>query len=407
MKGQRTFIFLLQSTSKEYCMSSTESVSCMKSFWVSLADASSQVSNECSESSSGAIASSWAFSSRSIESTASSINWMIENRGGMAILTGLLMVPSQFMGPDYETSLAIIEEVCKHNNESLRKDAMRVETFTLQCEDTTISGVICYPPQWSVENSSRCILYHNPNGITTPGYFQDNELSWTPGTIFQKEQVPIILYDYRGTGLSKNNLDELSGSRFAFHPTYASIAEDGEAVLIYALGRYKHVDVWGSSLGGGVATVSLDRYLQGNPQDQYRVTLHNHDSFSNTARVVMPSMPFLANGIGYFVGGNLDSESSMQNLINRKIPITVLCHLNDPVIPVGARMAEFVEALQPHGISLVYSERYGHADLSQDMVGEVWKDDLQTNSAFDPRMREFTRAELRALLSKVPPSPKR
>jgi hypothetical protein len=49
-----------------------------------------------------------------------------------------------------------------------------------------------------------------------------------------------------------------------------------------------------------------------------------------------------------------------------------LCHTNDPVIPAGARMAEFAaKMLQHKNLSLIYSPRYGHADLSSDLVKQL------------------------------------
>src|SRR5690606_39967157 len=59
--------------------------------------------------------------------------------------------------------------------------------------------------------------------------------------------------------------------------------------LQYALGRFGYVDVAGSSLGGGVATVSLSSYLEKVPDLASRVSLLNHDSFSTTAQVVFPN----------------------------------------------------------------------------------------------------------------------
>lgn len=346
------------------------SVSCLQSFWQSIAEISSNANEECIASSSNLLSTTWGFSSTIMSSTANNVNWMIMNRGGLAQVAGLVMVPSQFMGPNYEESVQIIDTLC---NNSTNYNATIVEKFFIICGETTIAGIICYPPGWQFKDNNRCMLYHNPNGIITAGYFQGSKLSWTPGIIFEKEQVPIILYDYRGTGLSKNNQDSLSSVAFQFHPTYASIAEDGVTVLKYALSQFKQVDVWGSSLGGGVATIALDHHLQQNPDDKHRVILYNHDSFSTTSRVVLPTIPSIANLIGSAVGGNLDAATSMQNLIARNIKITVLCHHQDPVIPTGARMAEFVESLSNHNVFVIYSPKYGHADLSHDMIQQIWK----------------------------------
>ncbi len=65
----------------------------------------------------------------------------------------------------------------------------------------------------------------------------------------------------------------------------------------------------------------------------------------------------------------LDAATPMQRLIKRGIAITVLCHEKDPIIPKGARMAEYVAKLpKASNVSMIYSKEQGHANLSQDML---------------------------------------
>jgi len=302
--------------------------------------------------------------SSSIQSSVRTVNWIIENRGGFAWLTGLVMVPSQFLGPKAARSEKIIAEAAK-------SDHFKIQRFSLpdNDSDTSVKGVIYYPAGWNQSDSSRCVLYHNPNGITVSGYFEDGRLSWTPAEILKLAKCPIIMYDYRGTGLSSENTCMTS---LSFRPTYQTVAVDGETVLEHALKNFQSVNIMGSSLGGGVATVSLERYLKANPADTRRVKLTNHDSFSTTPKVVMPGWPRVANWTGWALGGLLDAETSMKKLIGRGIPITVLCHDQDPVIPRGARMAELIETLpRKRNITVIHSPEYGHANLSQDMIRKL------------------------------------
>ena len=330
---------------------------CLKSLWKSL-----ESSSESSESSTST--SSTLFTS-SMEASAQSVNWLTVSRGGLAKLVGLAMVPSQFLGPDLESSKLIIQHACqmKHNGECT------VETIQLEHGTGFLNGVICYPLGWNRNDTSRCVVYHNPNGITVPQFFEDGVLSWTPGEILSLKKCPVILYDYRGTGL---NQGEYSSSSSQFRPTYESIVVDGLTVLDYAFKKFENVDVWGSSLGGGVATASLERHLSKNPNNAKRVSITNHDSFSTTPRVVLPGYPRVANGLGWLLGGNLDAQTPMESLIERGVKVTVLCHQQDPVIPAGARMAEIVSDFKNReNVSLIYSQQYGHANLSYDMLQKL------------------------------------
>jgi pimeloyl-ACP methyl ester carboxylesterase len=305
-----------------------------------------------------------AFLSSSIQSSVRTVNWVIENRGGFAWLTGLVMVPSQFLGPKAAGAKQVIADVAESNNFQIGRFSLPVKDT-----DTSIEGVIYYPRGWNQSDRSRCVLYHNPNGITASGYFEDGHLAWTPAEILKLAKCPILMYDYRGTGLSSENI---CMSSLAFRPTYETVVVDGQTALDYALKNFRSVSVVGSSLGGGVATVSLERHLKAHPEDAKRVRLTNHDSFSTTPKVVMPGWPRTANWAGWLLGGLLDAETSMKSLIGREIPITVLCHDQDPVIPQGARMAEFIETLpRNRNVSVIHSPEYGHANLSQDMASKL------------------------------------
>lgn len=338
----------------------------MRSLWKSIENVSesmSEISRSSSSSSSSLLSSSY-------ESSAKSVNWMITNRGGFAIVAGLLMVPSQFLGYDDSTSLEIVEKATKRAEEN----TAGIESFNLSIdENSSVNGIIYYPKSWDLKDNFRCVFYSNPNGITIPGYFDENyDLSFTPKDLAKIYKCPIVMFDYRGTGLSQDS-ESISSSKF--RPTYASIAQDGLAALQHALKKFKSVEVWGSSLGGGVATVALDRHLEKYPEDEKKVKLYNHDSFSTTAQVVMPNAPKTANTIGWLTGGLLDAQTPMKKLIDRGIHVIILCHSEDPVIPKGARMIEYVDSLAKTAlnVSKMISPDYGHANLSSDMLEYLHK----------------------------------
>ena len=290
-------------------------------------------------------------------------DWLIENRGGLAKITGLLMVPAQSIANDKNTSHEIIDSYLPTG---LRN--ARIEKITIPLnENERIEGVICYPKGWNKEDTSRCLLYHNPNGTSVSNFIEGNRLSYTPGEMLELNRCPIILYDYRGVGL---NQDAQNDSLLKYRATYESIVKDGEAALAYALNKFENVEVMGSSLGGGVATASLDRHLNKVPLDTRRITrLVNHDSFTTTPRVIFPQYPWLADCVGNIVGGKLDAMLPMGSLIEKGIKVVVLTHTKDPVIPFGARMGDFVLDLpKKDNVKVLTVPRYGHANLSSPMI---------------------------------------
>ena len=329
-----------------------QSVGCMKSLWQSL-ESPLQSTLETSSS---------AFMS-SVESSTDSVNLMIANRGGFSKIVGLLIVPSQFLGPDLATCEQIIGSACQSN----LSRGYTVESIQFRNKTNVLKGVICYPSGWNLKDRSRCVVYHNPNGITIAGFFEENKLSWTAGEILKLKKCPLILYDYRGTGL--NSGDSYS-TRFC--PTSKTIVEDGVTVLNYALEHFQNVDVWGTSLGGAVATVSLERYLSKNPDDVKRVRIANHDSFTNAPRVIFPTYPWIADTLGWMVGGNLDAQTPMGSLIERGVEVFVFYQKYDFVIPKGVKMAKFVSQKKDRGnVHLICAKTYGHGNIYPEMLSDA------------------------------------
>jgi hypothetical protein len=158
-------------------------------------------------------------------------------------------------------------------------------------------------------------------------------------------------------------------SSVPFRPTYATVVEDGVGALEYACLNFHHVEVWGSSLGGGVSAKALDTHLDKYPADAHRVRLVNHDSFTKTSRVVSQSWPRTADWFAWGIGGYIDGETSLVRVARKGVQVIVLCHTQDPVIPTGSRMAESSSVSQLKGrITMICVEGYRHASLTQDMV---------------------------------------
>ena len=286
-------------------------------------------------------------------------NWMIENRLGLAKVVGIPMVRSQVMPllgkhfpakfpflqgfPDLQKSREIVRAACEEPS----IQGFRTEPLQIKQDSGILHGVICYPPDWD-PNNSQCILYHNPSGLVLSQLLRRGYLNpgSAPGRIQSEKQCPVILYDYRGTGLNKSE-GFLGNLPFA---TYETIVQDGVAAVGCALEKFERVYVAGSSLGGGVATASLARHLEAcGGEDDSRIELLSHDSFTTTPRVVIPERPRLADFLGWLIGGNLDAEIPMRKLIEYNINIVTLNHSKDEVIPSGARMSEFIESLYPGG----------------------------------------------------------
>jgi len=131
---------------------SSQKIGCIKSLWQSF--------ETPLESSQAAISTSSSFLTSSMESSCQSVNWMIENRGGLAKLVGLMMVPSQFLGPDLDRCQQIIDHACQNSCSY----GHTINKIRLKHKDGVLKGVICYPPAWNSDDNSRCVVYHNPNG---------------------------------------------------------------------------------------------------------------------------------------------------------------------------------------------------------------------------------------------------
>lgn len=327
-------------------------------------------------------------SSYVISQCASIAGWMIENRLGLSKLVGCRLVSAQYRylfsskAHFPAKSQAIIDSACDATHE----DGFRTEKITLSHDATTLYGVICYPAGRQSTPSSDLIIFNNMNGTTISNFFDkdrlastphgllDDEPTETPGNIQRILGCPVLLYDYTGTGINKR----AGLLRYAPTATGETAIKDAMAVLHTALNQpgIDNITLMGSSLGGGVAAVALERYLNNLGEDEAirtkkRLTLINHDSYSTTSRVVIPQFPEFADTLGWLCGAHIDAATPMKQLVEyHKVNTIILSRENDHTIRKGSRMHEMfanASAKESH-LSWHHSYLTGHSGLSEDQA---------------------------------------
>jgi hypothetical protein len=273
-----------------------------------------------------------------MSSISSWLQWIVKSRFGLAQVAGLIMVPSQQICPRPASD--------SENYSQLKK-------FCIVKDDYKLNYYIYYPPNYRVNDNSRCIVYNNPNMVICDNYVYGGKLQYVPKLISELMKCPIIIYDYRGTGLNWHKY---------FYPTANSIIDDSFQIIKMALKNFQHVTVFGTSLGGGASTVALDQYLQIHPYKARSVQLINHDSFNMTSRVVG-----LPNLLAWMVGGQIDVKRSIKNIVEIGVRTIIIGRDDDPVLGHGACLhTSFQNDIS--GIRTHVSPVSGHGELSDDMV---------------------------------------
>ena len=311
--------------------------------------------------------------SRAIDTVTDIIRWPIENRLGVAKLFGTLVVPAQFTRTNLP-SLQLLAEACNQKNQ---KSGHRVQLDLAIYGDTKLMVAVCYPPNWPNGDTSRCVLYHNPNRITIASYFRRNyydvggseqnrfdprighsglknspptishlglkqfaadqvtSAAHSPGIIQDIRQCPIILYDYRGAGINEQATP--------FFPTCQTVVEDGRTTLHYALTHFDQVEVFGTSLGGAVSTASLDSYQCSTDVLKDRIKKVNVlDSFSDTSHVLFPAQGHWIENLGWLFGAHIDGKKHVDSLISKGFNVAIANHTHDEIIPPEARLASHI-----------------------------------------------------------------
>lgn len=291
------------------------------------------------------------------------IDWCIETRGGLSIFTTSVLVPAQIKCPHAKKSIKQIQAAASNYSFTLEHFCVPIHG-----KDQSIHGVIYYPPNWDTNDHSHCILYNNGNSSTIASFFENGKLGWAPASFLNWDRCPIIMYDYRGTGLSSENK---VCNLFTLRPSPQSIIADGIAALQFAIEHFQTITIVGSSLGGAVATASLAECLKNHPNlIQNRVRLISLDSFTTTSSVIMPHWPIFSSWLGWILGAYVNAIIPMQIVLDHKVPVTVLFHEKDPIIPKGARMAEWIQKSYKNffNVTIISSPENIHGNLTQDMI---------------------------------------
>ena len=342
--------------------------------------------------------------SRVIDAVTSLIRWPIENRLGLAKLFGALVVPAQFSRSDVP-GLEILNDACDDRNQ---KSGHRVRLGEAVHGNTRLRVAVCYPPDWPDGDTSRCVLYHNPNAITVAEYFHRNcydagdagqerydfhprlrhsglrrvssdhstSPAHCPGVIQDMRKCPVIFYDYRGAGINQQITP--------FFPTCETVVQDGQATLHYALTHFDEVEVFGTSLGGAVATASVDRYQCSPDVLKDRIKSVNVlDSCSDTSHVLFPKQGDWIKTLGWLFGADLDGKKHVDSLISKGFNVAVSNHTCDDVVPPEARLATQIPVqdvskpnVQVHlsGSKTNQNSYFNHGSLTEDVQRFLGKD---------------------------------
>jgi hypothetical protein len=271
---------------------------------------------------------------------------------------GYLILPSQFLY-NHQKLNSQLEACIFHHVDVFKKIQINENGIKLNI-------IICYPLGWEDQNNNRCSIFCNPNGMLAHNFalkIADSlNMKWQRNIISPMlEKGPVILWDYPNTGINCD-IDEENVV------TEDQIINSAEAVIQYANKNYANIDIMGVSLGGGVATVSLERFLTKNQDvdhSKFQVAVFN--SFTTIPSVVLPDSFKISSFLGWLVGVGMDSETAVKYLISHNICTIIYNNSNDKVIPARARLASSIESNDQNNENLfVFTElsrRYRHMDF--------------------------------------------
>jgi hypothetical protein len=330
----------------------------------------------------------------------STFNWLREYNFGISKLLAYRLISAQITSIPWfgihspEVGRKIIDQLCN----STDQNNYHFEKITVPNIEGNeyLTAVICYPPNWDKTNNSECIVYNNQNGTTISQHITENKLVTTadgdsigtprdtPGNYQAYKKCPIILYDYKGTGINQDT----GISRMLPTADAKTIANNAEDVIRYALSKFKKVHILGSSMGGYAANKGVAQHLE-NINDRYtanqvakQIHIINHDSFSGTSETLIPTFPNFAKSLGCFLGAHADSISPMLQLMKYPLTIDILSHRDDKIIPRGARMIDAFDKIQAVTESDIPTTEYAkvnvfespngpHSCLSQDQLKQL------------------------------------
>lgn len=285
------------------------------------------------------------------------VTWEVQAKGSTGQIAAMPLIPSPNQGPDASFYGRSLRAALRLFPDNLVGSAKKVE---IQQNGIKFTCVILYPKGFDVSNKSKCVLYNNPNGVTVDQLLKDgfDPLS-APYKIFKKTACPMILYDYRGTGVNQKPEADIMPNQF-------NVILDGISALNYAIEEFQEVAVWGSSLGATVAAIACDLYLAEHPDQRDNLSLYSIDGYTSTKAVILPQRIL---DIPHVQAPSINAKSAESNLIEQKVKVVALCHLADFVITQEARL---FNPMKPNpSVKYISSPKYGHGNLTDDMLNEL------------------------------------
>lgn len=204
------------------------------------------------------------------------------------------------------------------------------------------------------------IIYFHGNGgnITNVGWI---------GEYFSQRGFSILLFDYRGYGLSGGEVGHESG-----------LYLDGEAAVAFVVNENdaapESVVLYGQSLGTAVATEVATRRKIG--------ALVLESGFSSASSVAAGAFPWLPRALHSLARNRFDSAEKLKQI---KVPVLVSHGDPDPVIPLAEGRALYAAANEPK--QLLIFPGAGHNVFGS--AGQVYLDQLTTfiRAALPPTAR--------------------
>jgi hypothetical protein len=291
----------------------------------------------------------------------------LKNRIFIGPLAGYFILPTQHL-PEQKAYSRYVLNSCDSDRFEL------VENFDNYIK---MKLVICYPSNWNKEDKSKCTVFCNPNGRLISSFINGyNNIQDNCIIAELLKNGPVVLFDYPNTGINYDvNESELTGyCPLLKYTTENQILDYSEAVLNYVAKKFDRITVAGISLGGAIATIILERYLQKNTDINYnRFKLINIDSFTSLPRVVMPSMLIMGDVLGLLSGVSMDTREPMRRLIVNNIKVFVFNHSSDRIIPLQARMTQYTEHFtkEQNVTSINSKDSYGHCILDKNLKKQL------------------------------------
>ena len=166
------------------------------------------------------------------------------------------------------------------------------------------------------------VIYFHGNGgnITNVGWI---------GEYFSKRGFNILLFDYRGYGLSSGNVGHESG-----------LYLDGEAAVAFVVNEKdaapEKIVLYGQSLGTAIATDVASRRKIG--------ALVLESGFSSASSVAAGALPWLPRVMHSLARNRFDSAEKLKRV---KVPVLISHGDPDPVIPLDEGRALYEAANEP------------------------------------------------------------